>query len=363
MSNSSEVLRLRPHIALLPSAGMGHLTPLLRLAASLVNHNCQLTLITTHPTVSLAETRLISQFLSSFPYITTNEFHLLPLNEQSIANEDPFFLQFEAISRSAHLLSPLLSTASPPLSALITDISLASAVTPITADLHLSNFVLFTGSASMLSLCAHFPFISTTTQDSILIPGLPQPLLKSMLPPPLHDRSSLFAAQFTANGRELVESNGIIINTFDGIEGNTLKALNEGEVVKGLPPVIPIGPLIPCDQFERSRVILNVAPPTPMASWLDEQEEGSVVYVNFGSRTAMSREQMRELGEGLVRSGHKFLWVVKGKKVDREDEEAVGEVVGGGQGIEEAVAEGRGVVVKEWVDQNWVLGHRAVGGL
>ncbi|KAK9088846.1 hypothetical protein Scep_027928 [Stephania cephalantha] len=77
-----------------------------------------------------------------------------------------------------------------------------------------------------------------------------------------------------------------------------------------------------------------------MASWLDEQEEGSVVYLIFGSRTAMSREQMRELGEGLVRSGHKFLWVVEGKKVDREDEEAVGEVVGGGQGIEEAVAEG-----------------------
>ena len=46
-------------------------------------------------------------------------------------------------------------------------------------------------------------------------------------------------------------------------------------------------------------------------SWLDSQAMESVVYVSFGSRTAMSRDQIRELSEGLERSGHRFLWVLK----------------------------------------------------
>lgn len=57
--------RAQAHVVLLPSAGMGHLAPFLRLAALLSqNHRCQLTLITTHPTISLAESSFISGFLS-----------------------------------------------------------------------------------------------------------------------------------------------------------------------------------------------------------------------------------------------------------------------------------------------------------
>ncbi|KAL5828678.1 hypothetical protein ACOSQ3_018146 [Xanthoceras sorbifolium] len=40
---------LQPHVALLPSAGMGHPTPFLHFAASLVHNHCLVTLITTHP--------------------------------------------------------------------------------------------------------------------------------------------------------------------------------------------------------------------------------------------------------------------------------------------------------------------------
>ncbi|XP_042477619.1 tRNA-specific adenosine deaminase TAD3-like [Macadamia integrifolia] len=44
------------------------------------------------------------------------------------------------------------------------------------------------------------------------------------------------------------------------------------------------------------------------------------------SRTAMSRKQIQEVGEGLVRSGCGFMWVAKDKKVVREEEEGVEEV-------------------------------------
>jgi hypothetical protein len=62
--------------------------------------------------------------------------------------------------------------------------------------------------------------------------------------------------------------------------------------------------------------------------WLDEQPNGSVVYVSFGSQTAMSRDQSREIGNGLIKSGCRFLWVVKDKKVENEEEEGLYEVVG-----------------------------------
>ncbi|GMJ04644.1 UDP-glucosyl transferase 71C3 [Hibiscus trionum] len=80
---------------------------------------------------------------------------------------------------------------------------------------------------------------------------------------------------------------------------------------KGLLPVFPLGPFPPLE-FE------GEASFTPL-EWLENQRESSVFYVNFGSRTAMSKEQIRELGKGLVLSGYKFLWVVKSKTVDKEE--------------------------------------------
>lgn len=58
-------------------------------------------------------------------------------------------------------------------------------------------------------------------------------------------------------------------------------------------------------------------------SWLDPQADDSVIYVAFGSRTAMSRDQMRELGMGLKRSGCGFLRVVKSTIVDVEEKDGL----------------------------------------
>ncbi|PRQ40692.1 putative UDP-glucuronosyl/UDP-glucosyltransferase [Rosa chinensis] len=150
--------RAQAHVVLLPSAGMGHLTPFLRLAALLSqNHRCQLTLITTHPTVSLAESSLISRFLSAFPHVTQIHFHLLPLDPTTVNSTDPFFLRFEAIRRSAHLLPPLSSLSSPP-SALGYDVSLISPVLTVIEALwlRLPAYIFFTSSARMLSLFSYY---------------------------------------------------------------------------------------------------------------------------------------------------------------------------------------------------------------
>ncbi|XP_057964208.1 UDP-glycosyltransferase 708G1-like [Malania oleifera] len=344
-----------PHVALLPGSGMGHLTPFLRLATSLAALDAQVTIITTHPTVSDAESQALSCLFSTFPLISERQLHLLPLDNPSAAKlEDLFYLKFEAIRRSSHHLSPLLSSISPPLSALITDMSLASTVIPITKAHGLPNYILFTPSAKMLTLFASFHKIvgsqsmGDDAKNVFNIPGL-QPIPRSWVPPPLLlNANNLLKTLITENGKSLIQSDGILINTFESFEQESLAALNDGSIVNRLPLVIAVGPLVPND-FQSGNSL----------AWLNRQPSGSVVYVSFGSRTAMSRGQIRELGEGLVKSGCRFVWVVKDKKVDREDEAQLNEVVG--HELMEKAKE-NGLVVKNWVRQEDILGHAAVGG-
>ncbi|XP_058772534.1 UDP-glycosyltransferase 708G1-like [Vicia villosa] len=349
------------HVALLPSSGMGHLTPFLRLAALLLQNHCHVTLITPQPTVSKAEELLISQFHSSFPQVNKLEFHLLPSydTDASTASTDPFYLQFASIRRSSHLLSPLLASLSPPLSAFIFDMTLISPILPILESLGVPHYILFTSSATMFSFFSYFPSVagSASSSDVVEIPEV-DTIPRSSIPPPLLIPNSLFSKIFMEDSPKLKKLHGVLINTFEGLEGNVLEALNNGEVVKELPPIYGVGPFVPCE-FEKIEQN-GVTSATP-SNWLDDQPDGSVVYVSFGSRTAVGRDQIREIGEGLVRSGYKFLWVVKDKKVDREEkgEEGLEEVLG--FELMKRIKE-NGLVVKKWVDQSEILSHKSVGG-
>ncbi|KAG6779340.1 hypothetical protein D5086_008726 [Populus alba] len=352
MPSSSD--RKHAHVALLPSAGMGHLTPFLRLAASLTLQNVQVTFIIPHPTVSLSESQALSQLFASFPQIKHKQFHLLPLDNPS---DDPFFEHFNLIKNSSHLLSPLLSTLNPPLSVFITDMSLASTVIPITEAISLPNYVLFTSSAKMLTFFLCYPTLADSKamdqldeMDVIKIRGL-ELMPKSWIPPPLLKKgNNILKTSFIEDSRKVAESSGILVNTFESFEQESLRKLNDCQLLlERLPSVVAIGPLPPCD-FEKSQLQLT---------WLDDQPVGSVVYVSFGSRTALSREQVRELGEGLVRSGSRFVWVVKDKKVDREDNEGLEGVIG--DELMERMKE-KGLVVRNWINQEGVLSHPAVGG-
>ncbi|OEL22255.1 UDP-glucose:2-hydroxyflavanone C-glucosyltransferase [Dichanthelium oligosanthes] len=62
--------------------------------------------------------------------------------------------------------------------------------------------------------------------------------------------------------------------------------------------------------------------------WLEAQPARSVVYVSFGSRKAISPDQLRELVAGLEASDHRFLWVVKSTVVDRDDAAELGDLLG-----------------------------------
>lgn len=93
--------------------------------------------------------------------------------------------------------------------------------------------------------------------------------------------------------------------------------------------------------------------------WLDGQPNESVVYVSFGSRTALSKEQITELGNGLERSGCRFLWALKTTKVDKDDKVELQELLG--DSFLERTKD-KGVVYAGWVNQEQILAHPAIGG-
>lgn len=170
------------------------------------------------------------------------------------------------------------------------------------------------------------------------------PLPIASIPLPLCNRNHPLAVSIIENVRCLPEAKGIMVNTFDWFEAETLAAFNNGKVLSNLPPMLPVGPLQPYDELVKDH--------SEYLPWLDNQPEKSVVYVSFGSRTTMSHDQIRELGHGLDKSGYRFLWVVKSSIVDKEDNEELKGLLG--ESFLERTKK-KGIVVKGWVNQQKIL--------
>ncbi|CAL5052484.1 unnamed protein product [Urochloa decumbens] len=357
-----------PHVLFIPSAGIGHLTPVFRVIAGFSSQGIDVSVVTVLPTVSAAETDYFNGLFADYPCVRRVDMHLLPLDASELATEDPFFLRWEALRRSVHQLGPIVTAASPPVTAIVTDITLTSCVVPIAKELRVPCHVLFPTAATMLALNAHYPIYLHQQQlnnkggaaaavvvGDIDIPGVFR-VPRSSLPPALLDVNKLFTKQFIDNGRVIVQADGILVNTFDFVEPAPLSALRGGKIVPGYPPVYTIGPLKPHAGAVKSAGIITGD--RTIDEWLGQQAARSVVYVAFGNRSAARLDQIREIAAGLEASGYPFLWVLKTTKVDREDDAELADVLG--EGFLERV-KGRGMVTKGWVEQEALLKHPSVG--
>nr|CAB3470338.1 unnamed protein product [Digitaria exilis] len=333
------------------------------IAALATRDDVDVSVVTVLPTVSAAEADHLAGLFSAFPRVRRVDLHLLPFDASEFPGHDPFLLRWEALRRSAHLLSPLITGAAPRVSAVVTDVTLTSHVVPIAKELGVQCHVLFVSCATMLSLLAYVPVHLDKKAEpehgvgDVDIPGV-RCIPQSYLPQPLLDLNKLFTKQFIDNGREIVNADGFLVNTFDAHEPVALAALRDSKVVAGFPPVYAIGPLRSQTSAPENNSKPEREPTGSPVAWLDEQPAMSVVYVAFGNRNAVSRDQLREIAAGLEASGFRFLWVLKTTTVDRDDTAEVADVLG--EGFLERVR-GRGVVTKAWVDQEAMLRHPSVG--
>ncbi|OAY72463.1 UDP-glycosyltransferase [Ananas comosus] len=292
-----------PHIVLLPSAGMGHLIPFSRLAAALSALGCDVSFVVVHPTVSAAETPR----LDSSP----------PSPPSAIRLSAPQLIT--CVLNSSSSSSHSSNSSSPPVSALVIDISLASAFIPVAAEFRLPSYILFHSSAPCSRSAPTFP---RTRHRAGVIGDIDIPGVQTLrdLAAAGSSYPALFTTQFVENGGRS-EGDGIVVNDVRRIEREALAALNAGKCA-GLPPRSPSAAAAPPLTLRLARTARS-----PPLSWLDAQPRGRW-------STVVDRDEDED--------------------EDEEDNSELREVL-------ERV-KGRGMVVKGWVEQAEVLGRESVGG-
>uniref|UniRef100_A0A251UXN5 Glycosyltransferase n=1 Tax=Helianthus annuus TaxID=4232 RepID=A0A251UXN5_HELAN len=148
----------------------------------------------------------------------------------------------------------------------------------------------------------------------------------------------------------------IIIHTFEELEAKLVKGIKSI-----FPNIYTVGPLqlhlnqitkMETKNFDLDCYSLWKEEPE-CVQWLQSKEPNSVVYVNFGSITVMSLQELLEFGWGLVNSNLYFLWIIRTDLVD-------GEPAVLPQELYEAMSE-KGFI-GSWCSQEEVLNHPAVGG-
>lgn len=149
------------------------------------------------------------------------------------------------------------------------------------------------------------------------------------------------------------KASAIILNSFDELETEILNPLSSM-----LNRIYTIGPA----HLLLKRVTDENAGPIRSSlwkedpgclKWLDSKEPGSVIYVNFGSITVKTPQELVELAWGLANSMQNFLWIF------RPDLATSGLPVLSHEFVKETKDRG---FIASWCDQERVLSHRSIGG-
>ncbi|XP_061358080.1 UDP-glycosyltransferase 1-like [Gastrolobium bilobum] len=336
---------MKDSIVLYPALGRGHLASMVELGKLILTQNPSFSitiLILTPPFGCDATAKYIATVSAAVPSIT---FHHIPFT--SLPAALPYI---------GHVLQSISETTN--LKAIVMDFLNYNA-TKVTTNLNIPNYFYYTSGVSSLAVFLQLPIIHENTTKSIKdfnmplrIPGLPRVPIED-LPDSVKDRTTHGYQVYLDIATSMRESDGVIINTFDAIEGRAIKALSAGLCLPEgtTPPVFCIGPVIsaPCRGDESGCL-----------RWLDSQPSQSVVLLSFGSLGRFSRTQLKEIAIGLEKSDQRFLWVVRSESEGVNSEEpSLDELLP--EGFLERTKE-RGMVVRNWAPQAAILSHDSVGG-
>ncbi|PIA52098.1 hypothetical protein AQUCO_01000171v1 [Aquilegia coerulea] len=172
------------------------------------------------------------------------------------------------------------------------------------------------------------------------------------------DRKDIMLNYIIREIERTYKASALMINTFDAFEQEVLNLIITSELTQSLPPIYTVGPL---------QLLLNQIPHTGLESigsnlwkdepkcleWLDLKKPNSVVYVNFGSITVMTPEQMIEFAWGLANSKQPFLWII------RPDLVAGDAAILPSEFLTETQERG---LLASWCPQEQVLNHTSIGG-
>ncbi|EAY74998.1 hypothetical protein OsI_02897 [Oryza sativa Indica Group] len=357
-----------PHVVLLPSPGAGHVAPAAQLAACLATHHGCTATIVTYTNLSTARN---SSALASLPRGVTAtalpEVSLDDLPADERIETRVFTVVRRTLPHLRELLLSFLGSSPAGVTAFLADL-LCPAALAVAAELGIPRYVFFTSNLLCLTTLLYTPELATTTTcecrdlpEPVVLPGC-VPLHGADLIDPVQNRTNPVYQLMVELGLDYLLADGFLINTFDAMEHDTLVAFNELSDKGVYPPAYTVGPLVRSPSVEAANDVC--------IRWLDEQPDGSVLYVCLGSGGTLSVAQTAELAAGLEASGQRFLWVVRfpsDKDVsasyfgtnDRGDNDDPLSYLP--EGFAERT-KGAGLAVPLWAPQVEVLNHRAVGG-
>nr|XP_043620485.1 UDP-glycosyltransferase 85A8-like [Erigeron canadensis] len=367
----------KPHVVCIPYPAQGHINPMMKLAKLLHSKGFHISFVNTH----YNHNRLLrSRGPSSLDGLPDFRFYSIP---DGLPPSDAEATQsIPAICESVpkHSLEPFCELITrlngysddevAPVSGIISD-GCMSFTLEAAERFGLPEVLFWTPSTCGVLAYTHYPdlvqrgytplkdtsditkgYLETTLD---WIPGMSTNIKLRDMPSFIRttDRNDIMLNYLITETAAIPRGSAIILNTFDALEQESIKpllALN--------PNILTIGPLHMMQQYvhdERLKIIGSNLWKEDVSciSWLDTKEPGSVVYVNFGSITVMTKEQLIEFGWGLANSKKDFLWITRP------------DIVGGDEAMmpPEFVSEtkGRGMVTS-WCPQEEVMKHPAIGG-
>ncbi|KAL6589871.1 hypothetical protein ACP70R_050197 [Stipagrostis hirtigluma subsp. patula] len=367
--SSSGAPMAKPTVVLVPVWGVGHFEPMLEVGKRLLNRSGGALTITVliMPEPNAKRTSEIAEVIGKVEAAGLDIcFHHLPAVEPPT---DHTGIE-EYISRYVQRYAPHVRAAvaglACPVAALVVDI-FCTTLFDAAHELAVPAYVYMIASAAMCALMLRSPALDEAAGDGVEfeemgggvdVPGLP-PVPASCLPTGLENRKIPTYQWFVYNGRRYMEAKGVIVNTVAELQPGVLAAIADGRCTRGVrgPTVYTVGPVLP----------LTSPPPAEQAAhdcvrWLDAQPPASVVFLCFGGSGFFTAPQAHEVARALERSGHRFLWVLRGPpgpgtKLPMDGDLA--ELLPAGF-LERT--KGRGLVWPKRAPQKEILAHAAVGG-
>ncbi|CAK9163046.1 unnamed protein product [Ilex paraguariensis] len=358
-----EATQKAPHIAILPTPGIGHLIPLTEFAKRLLlHHHFRVTFII--PTTDDSSLKAHKAILEPLPENITS-LYLPPVSLNDLPKEAKLEKRIAlSVTRSLPAVRQTLKTLteSTRLSAFVVDMFCADAI-DVAQEFGVPGYVFYTSSAMALSYIFYLPKLDETCSceyrdlpEPVKIPGC-VPVHGKDLPDPVQDRDNEVYKLSLHRWKRYNFADGILVNSFSELEPGAFKALKEDSLCTS--PVYSLGPLIQTGLTSGSEGIQCLR-------WLDEQPRGSVLFVSFGSGGTLSHNQLIELALGLEMSQQRFLWVVRspdnsayGTYFNAQSPDDPSEYLP--NGFLERTKD-MGLVVPSWAPQMKILGHSSTGG-
>ncbi|PKI31230.1 hypothetical protein CRG98_048380 [Punica granatum] len=380
---SSNGFSMKPHAVCLPAPTQSHIGAMLKLAKLLHHRGLCITFVNTE----FNHRRLLEARGSSFLQDLPAGFQFVEIPDglpSSKANATqsvvslcesaklymgaPFYALIEDLNKRASSGSGF-----PPVSCIVADGLMTFSAYPASEKFGIPVVNLWTIPACALMGLLHYPKLkekglTPLKDESYLTNGFLETKIDwipGMTNMRLHDMPSFFR---TTDPDDFVfhfmmdttarfdKASATIIHTFEPLEADVLSALSS----MFSRTVYAIGPF----QLLIDRILENGNHLKHMGcslwkedveclEWLDSQKPESVLYINFGSITFLTSQQLVEFAMGIANSKHPFLWIIRPDLVDGDTAVLPPEFTNETKGR---------AFITEWCPQEEVLNHPSVGG-